>query len=136
MATEVNGRPIRERGGRVNRASRKLYIEPRHDRTATAAVGELGGFNEHLEVEEDRSLTRKLHLKLFPQTVETETRKTRQLDQKHYKETGEVKLVETTDQRVVWMSDKTLLDRTKRGSFQDNFKRVTSHTKRRLVDPT
>ena len=53
-----------------------------------------------------RSLTRKQLLGIFPQRVETAPIPTRQLD----KQTG--KMVATTENRVTWKSDRSLLNRT------------------------
>lgn len=85
-----------------------------------------------------RSITRAQHLKLFPVTLETEPRIARQLDKGELKKTGNVKLITTTDQRLVWKSDQTLLSRSKPGSTlgvrmgeNEGFYRVTSRSKRR-----
>jgi hypothetical protein len=67
-----------------------------------------------------QSLTRRLLLEAFPQQVETAPIPTRQLD----KQTGE--LVETTDNRITWKSDKTLLRRNKPFEQIGTFKREGS----------
>lgn len=54
-----------------------------------------------------QSITRQQYLGAFPVRVETETIPTRQLD----KQSGE--LVETTDERITWRSDRSLLRRNK-----------------------
>lgn len=103
-----------------------------------------------------RSKTSKEHLRMFPQSVETEQINGRQLNKlgpksmitvavpvktsgeagKHTTE-YEIKtlpapgtLVEVTTNRVVWKSDKTLLRRDRPDTLEDiRFKRVTSRTK-------
>ena len=83
--------------------------------SATKAVEERAKYNEHTFIEETRethvvprqSTTDKQFLRLFPRRVEVEPIVTRQLD----KQTG--KMVETTENRVVWKSDRTLLDTAK-----------------------
>jgi len=92
----------------------------------TGAAIERAKYNEHTFIGETvadhvvprKSITDSQYLRLFPQTVEVEPIKTRQLD----KATG--KMVETTDNRVVWRSDRTLLDTTRPDSkLAGKFKR-------------
>lgn len=99
-----------------------------HGTSATAVLQDAAKYYECSFVEENRadhivprqSITRQQLLGIFPQRVETEPAATRQLD----KQTGE--LVETTDNRVRWKSDKTLLRRGNPFSLPTDFKRQGS----------
>lgn len=90
--------------------------------------------NQHgLIIPGRKSLTQKLHLGLFPQTVEYKDEPNTQID----KLTGLP--VTVTNPVVVWKSDKTLLRRGKPDTFDPNsfnrgFKRQTSKTKRVIPD--
>jgi hypothetical protein len=89
--------------------------------------------NEQDHIVPRRSLTQQQQLALFQPQIETETRKARQLD----KRSG--KMVETTDQRLVWKSDTSLLRRGKPDAFGESktgtrFVRITSRSKRSEVE--
>lgn len=75
-----------------------------------------------------QSLTTKQLLMVLPQQVEVEEVKFRQLDHS----TG--KMVEGTDNRVTWRSDRTLLSRGKPGEKIGTFTRITSHSKVRRIE--
>lgn len=93
--------------------------------STAALVVDAAKYFECAAIEENRddyivprqSLTRRHLLGMFPQQVETAPIPTRQLD----KQTGE--LVETTDNRITWRSDKTLLRRNKPFNEIGTFKR-------------
>jgi hypothetical protein len=122
----------RKRGGRKDRPSqqqkRPSVLERFHrSRTATAAIGELAPYYECTftgeTVEEHivprRSRTEQLHLGINRPAMEVEPLRGRQLD----KTTG--KMVETTDNRLVWKGDRTLLNTSKPESQIGTFKRET-----------
>lgn len=96
------------RGGRAAQDGHNL-----HGTSITALAADRAKYCEISECEETvethivprRSITRKQYLGVFPARVETEAIKTHQRD----KRTGE--LIETTDNRIVWKSDRTLLRR-------------------------
>ena len=137
MATLLNGRPIRERGGNKNRLSRKDW-EPKHNRTATAAIADDAVFYDCAEVKETvethliprRSITAAQGLSMFDPKREYEPVTTRELNHK----TGELETV-YGDRRVVWTGDRNLLRRGTPDQFVDYEKRITSQTKQRQTRP-
>lgn len=135
MANPYN--PKRKRGGEWNR-SVKTEVRSKTDIGSTSrlvAEGS-GGYSPAMfecygivESTEDhivprKSLTIKQHLGLFSQKFETEAQRTAQMDRM----TG--RIVPTTDQRVVWKSDKTLLRKGKPLQHPAGFKRITSKSKK------
>jgi len=143
-------RKLGNRGGAKDRPSKRAsftnYLDKAESKgtSTTARLGDGGiyldkyldqpeGVEREVWLEDYRqSLSDQLHLRLLPQVVE-ETRivTSRQLDHKHFKETGEVKLITITDEVVVRMSDKTLLRKGNPFKGHDEeLKRVTSVTKR------
>lgn len=98
--------------------------------STSAVVMDAAKYYDHTTIEETKqdhiiprqSLTAKHFLALFPQSVEVEPVVSRQLD----KLSG--KMIETTDNRLVWKSDKTLLNRNKPGVEIGTFKREGSIT--------
>lgn len=150
-------RKLGNRGGSKDRPSKRHsfsnYLESRESKgtSTTAKQCESGilteGFEEidtfYNDKQEEitkeewlrvyrQSYTARNFLRLLPQQVlEVRSIKSRQLDQMHYKLTGEIKMITVIDQIVVKMSDKTLLTRGNPVSNPDGqFKRVTSVTKR------
>lgn len=100
----------------------KVYGVRRHNLVGTSVTATIEDRAKYVpgtnveETEKDhivprQSLTRKQHLMVFPQTTETVTDKARQLDHK----SGN--MIETTDERVTWRSDKSLLE--KRNPFRN-----------------
>lgn len=86
-----------------------------HGTSVTALVAEHGMYydwSEYEETVEDHivpriSLTRKQYLGIFPPEIEVEVMRGKQRN----KSTGQ--MVETTDNRLIWKQDKTLLNRAK-----------------------
>ena len=126
-----------KRGGSKNRSSRKPFKrEESHNVSISQAVVEAGKYYDCFEGEETeethliprKSLTRQQHLRLFPPVIETEARKARQLD----KRSGN--MVETTDQRLVWKSDHSLLRSNKPQVNIGTFRRITSRSKVRRIE--
>ncbi len=131
-----------KRGGKNQRIHTNHEIESRdihsrirgtashnlHGRSVTALIAEAGIYSQYSDIAETatdhvvprQSLTRQQLLEFFPQRVETEDVRSRQLDHA----TG--KMVEVTDKRVVWRSDRTLLNRTKPFEQIGTFKREGS----------
>lgn len=149
--------PYRTRGG-LNRPSkqprehgprvRELKFDEAkylHQPSQSQVVADANKFNNNSEVIEDRegyliprkSLTHKYSLGNFPQDIEVEVMKGRQLD--HCKTSPTFgQMVDFTYNRLVWKSDKTLLDPTKvdaKIGGSKGFKRITSHTKRMITEP-
>lgn len=94
---------------------------------STAKYFEYAGEPETVEehIVPRKSLTRKLLLRVFPPQVEVEQVKGRQLDKKSGR------MVETTDNRVVWKSDRSLLRNNKPENLENiRFKRQTSRSRR------
>lgn len=146
--SEVNGKPIRERGGHF-RPSRKAFHPPEtHGKSVTALVQEAGAYLESSENVEDapelngvtaalnpkvpalrQSLTKRQHLKLTEQTLDFERLK----DTKRIQFDKRTKtMVETSDPnyRVIYKSDRTLLKRGNPFAAPSDLKRQTSRTKR------
>lgn len=153
----VNNKPIRTRGGRDYTANKSKGLKVRHEdmqvptalakmmpvvpnqhgasdtaRVAKASIYFPNGTGE--ETVKDyliprKSLTRQQHLNIFPVTMEVEARSTRQLDKLNGNMVG------TTDNRVVWKSDRTLLRKGNPFSYPTDFKRETSRTKAIKHDP-
>lgn len=146
MANPYNGSRSGKRGtNNGGRPSRKPFIEPKHRQSSAAVFAErVAPYWEPADIEETtethvvprQSLTRKEHLKHFPQTVEFESMKpTRRVQQD---KNGN--LVETTDPRarVSWKSDHSLLRLGKPDNFGEDqgttFIRETSRSKQRRVE--
>lgn len=147
--------PERKRGGSAHRASRKEFIEPtHHESTAgvvangsskadgtsyTPAMFECADTNESIETHliPRKSLTNRLHLKIFAPERDTETMQGKQLAIVLNDKGKKVRrLVEVTYQRQTWRQDRTLLRTNKPDAFGEGgrgstFARVTSHSKRR-----
>lgn len=106
--------------------------------TSSEQASNAGIYSECCEVQETKedhivprdSYTRRHHLRLFPQSIELGDVKRVQID----KITGLPTI--TTDQVIVWRSDKTLLRQGKPEQLE-NLKctRITSHSKRRRYEP-
>lgn len=151
--SEVNGKPIRDRGGANFRPSRKAFHPPEtHGRSVTALVVEAGAYSENSENVEvapelvgataalnpkvpalRQSLTKRQHLKLTDQVMEFERLK----DTKRIQfDTRTKTMIETSDPnyRVSYRSDRTLLKRGNPFSMPADIKRQTSRTKRIVPD--
>src|SRR5438309_846167 len=122
----MNKNPVqkyrRSRGGKhvkdrvradVHSRVRNVVAHVLMPRTVTAAAIErVGMYNDHAEIAETvkehvvprQSLSRKLLLRVFPLSLETEVVHARQYDHKLKR------MVETTHQRLAWKSDRTLLN--------------------------
>jgi hypothetical protein len=153
---EVNGKPIRTaRGGSRNRKdwnkSVAADVQSILDTGSTSKVvahgkkGYTPAMNEHYAGRETykdyivprRSITETQQLGIAFPKIETVAMKSRQLDKGKIIFPGEDPssyMIETTDQRVVWRSDKTLLNRSKVDQFGEGngtlFPRMTSRSKR------
>lgn len=107
-------------------------------RSYTPAMFEFFGAveTEETHVIPRESLTKSQGLPWRDRQVETETMRGRQLDTKHYKRTGQIRMIEVTDERVTWRSDRNLLRRDRPLDFSEKspFKRLTSKSKRILPD--
>lgn len=151
-----------KRGGSRNHAGdhRPVYRRPMervhaNSNSPTGAAIDRATFNHWAAIEETvedhvvprKSLTEKLLLGVFPQKTEVEPVPFKQLDKEHYKRTSEQRMISGTDNRTVWRSDRTLLERAKGGggagspeigsrvaSGAYGFVRETSHSKRRKVE--
>lgn len=123
------------RGSNDFRPSRKDYKETTAVSQTAAVLNTAAMMYDCSDVEETaethiiprKSLTQKLHLKSFPQSIETEQVVIRQRD----KISG--KIVVTTNNRQVWKSDRSLLIQ---GTPKEvtTFKRVTSRSKRMTTE--
>lgn len=140
----VNGKPIRKRGGSHAKSAERLDIHSKldgrpagthsnhahnlHGSSAAKLTIDAAKYYECATIEERpethivprQSETRKQLLGVLPGSIETETRKGRQLD----KRSGE--LIEVNDQRLTWKSDRTLLRRGKPFEEIGTFKREGS----------
>lgn len=140
----VNGRPIRERGGVAFRPRNHYpkghpanYSPDAPKASATALWDDAGNLRECSEANTEtvdthliprRSLTSRLHLRLFP--VQTET-----TDQKARVRATDGSMVEVTNPIVTWRSDRTLLLKGKPDQLERlKVVRVTSHTKTRRYE--
>lgn len=136
---------IRKRGrgkitpGRVLRQlARNESAKHTRNMINVADVENAAKFKTYTEIEETpqdhiiprQSLTARLHLGTsVTEEIQTEPRISRQMDQRHYRETGEIKLVITTDEVVISRRESTLLDSSRPASTK-TFKRRTHRSKR------
>lgn len=134
MARRATG--FDHRGSNDFRPSRLIPKLESHKLSTSALVADAGKYFECAEIAETQedhiiprqSLTNQLHLRLFPITFETEQRNAKQRNK------VDGKLVATTDNRVIWKSDRTLLRTNKPEATIPVFVRETSYSKRKRLE--
>lgn len=147
MSNPFNGSKHGKRGvNNTNRASRVDYIESKGISTAVLVENSAIYYDcarieetEETHVVPRKSLTNKLHLKLIQQSIEVLPIKTRQLD---HSDPNGVRMIKTTNNRLVWKSDKNLLRMNKPATNNGvnirgvgaGYVRVTSSSKRRKFE--
>lgn len=135
MARQATG--YATRGENTFRPSRKDALETKGTVCSSVLAADAAKFFEHTDIEETTethivprvSLTKKLHLRLFEQKIETEDVKTFQTDTR----TGQKVVV--TNPRIVWKSDRTLLRRDHPEKMPQDISRITSKSKRKIWEP-